>query len=284
MIARELNGVVRRNRTRPGIDRVVRRRLRETIRSIGRELVQLRTDTGATQAAVARVAGIDRSHLTRIEAGTTGASLETLIAVTTALGADLSLRLYPGTGPKLTDRHQAPMVEALIRALHRSWRPHPEVPVFRPARGVIDLVLERPAERLLVAVEVQSEIRRLEQVIRWSAEKAASLESSGLVRPGPPWHVSRMLLLRSTTANREVARSFESTLGAAYPAAAAQAIAALRGDATWPGPGILWIRTERGKVELLDVPPRGVRIGRVDGRGRTGGRSTNGDPKSAIGA
>ena len=62
------------------------------------------------------------------------------------LGADISVRLYPGTGPRLTDRHQARMVEILLRSLSDDWRPHVEVPVSRPSRGVIDVVLERPAK------------------------------------------------------------------------------------------------------------------------------------------
>jgi transcriptional regulator with XRE-family HTH domain len=100
----------------------------------------MRTDQGASQAHVAAIAGIDRSHYTRIEAGIANANIETLVAISIALGGDLSVRFYPGTGPRLTDRHQARMVEAICRILHPTWTPHVEVPVSRPARGVIDLV------------------------------------------------------------------------------------------------------------------------------------------------
>lgn len=247
---------------RLGIDREVKRRHRETVRAIGRDALRLRTDAGATQAQVSGVAGIDRSHLSRIEAGVATASLETLIAISTALGADMSVRLYPGTGPRLTDRHQARMVETLLRSLCADWRPHVEVPVSRPARGVIDAVLERPAARLLVATEAYSELRRLEQQIRWSAEKAASLGSSDLVGQGPEVAVSRLLVLRSTAATRKVAHDFEATLRAAYPARTERVIASLRDGAEWPGPGIVWIRIEGDRVDLIDGPPRGVGLGR----------------------
>jgi transcriptional regulator with XRE-family HTH domain len=207
---------------RPGVERVYKHKLRVARQGLGRDLLRIRTDAAATHGQVAALAGIDRSHYSRIEAGTANPSLETLTAIATALGADVSVRIYPGTGPRLTDRHQARMIEAILRSLGADWRPHVEVPVSRPVRGVIDAVLERPAERpaerLLVATEAYSELRRLEQQIRWSADKAASLGSSDLVGPGPAFAVSRLLVLRSTAATRELARQFESTMRAAYPA------------------------------------------------------------------
>jgi transcriptional regulator with XRE-family HTH domain len=245
---------------RLGIERAVRHRHREAVRSIGRDLLRIRTDSGATQRRVAALAGIDHAHFSRIEAGTANASLETLMAISVALGADLSIRLYPGSGPRLTDRHQARMVEVLLKGLSPDWRPHVEVPVVRPVRGSIDVVLER--DGLLVAAEAHSELRRLEQQIRWASEKAASLGSSELVRPGAEPIVSRLLVLRSTASTRQLARQFEATLRSAYPASSLRVVESLRDGADWPGPGIVWIRIERERVELLDGPPRGVTVGR----------------------
>lgn len=247
---------------RLGIERTVRRRHRETVRSIGRDLLRVRTDAGATQRQVANLAGIDRSHYSRIEAGTANASVETLTSISAALGADLSVRFYPGTGPRLTDRHQARMIEVLLRRLHPIWRAHLEVPVVRPARGVIDVVLERGPDDLLIAAEAYSELRRLEQQIRWSAEKAASLGSSDLVGPGPLPTVSRLLVLRSTATTRELARQFQATLHAAYPARTCDILAALVDGSPWPGAGIAWIRIDGDRIELLAGPPRGVPLGR----------------------
>lgn len=247
---------------RLGLDRVVRHRHRETIRSVGRDLLRTRTDAGATQRQVSALAGVDHSYYSRIEAGLANASLETLIAISTALGADLSIRLYPGSGPRLTDRHQARMIEALLGSLSPVWRPHVEVPVSRPVRGVIDVVLERPDAGLLVAGEVYSELRRLEQQIRWSGEKALSLPSSTLVRDWADPAVSTLLVLRSTASTRQAAREFEATLRAAYPAPSEAVVASLRNGASWPGPGIVWVRIDGERVELLDAPPRGVRLGR----------------------
>ncbi|MGH2474820.1 MAG: hypothetical protein ACRDIL_06105 [Candidatus Limnocylindrales bacterium] len=154
------------------------------------------------------------------------------------------------------------MVEALLGALSPEWRAHVEVPVSRPARGVIDVVLERPASGLLVATEVDSELRRLEQQIRWSSEKAASLGSATLVRDGSDPIVSTLLVLRSTASTRQLARQFEVTLRSAYPAPTRSVVESLRVGSEWPGPGIVWIRIEGERVDLLDAPPRGVRLGR----------------------
>jgi transcriptional regulator with XRE-family HTH domain len=247
---------------RLGIERAVKRRHREIVRSFGRDMLRVRTDAGATQAQVSSVAGIDRSHYSRIEAGNANASIESIVAIATALGADVSIRLYPGTGPRLTDRHQVRMIEAVLRRLDPSWKPHIEVPVTRPARGVIDAVLERRSEGLLVALEAYSELRRVEQQIRWSADKAGSLGSSDLVGPGPQPTISRMLILRSTASTRDLVRQFEATFSAAYPARTTDVVDALVRGAPWPGPGIAWIRIEGDTVELLDAPPRGVALGR----------------------
>lgn len=154
------------------------------------------------------------------------------------------------------------MIEALCRRLDPTWTTHVEVPVIRPARGVIDLVLERRCEGLLVAAEAYSELRRLEQQLRWSADKALSLGSSTLVGPGPMADISRLLILRSTESTRALARQFEATFRAAYPARASDAVGALIDGRAWPGPGVVWIRIDGDDVRLLDGPPRGVSLGR----------------------
>jgi transcriptional regulator with XRE-family HTH domain len=243
-----------------------RRRAIELRRSVGEQLRRLREDGGLTRAAVASAAGIHPSYMTRIEDGRREAGYEVLAAVGAVLGADLSVRLFPNTGPSIHDRTQAPMGEALLRLLHARWVPSPEVPVIRPARGVIDLVLHDDAARIVVAAELQGALHRLEQQVRWHREKELSLPSSDLwrwiARDGDPT-TSRLLIVRSTIETRRLAREFEETLRAAYPARAADVVAALTSaTAPWPGPGIAWMRVEAGRAELLAGAPRGVRLGR----------------------
>jgi len=236
--------------------------MRALRRSIGVDIERMRTDAATTLANLASVAGIDRSFVGRVEAGLANPSLETLTALAVALGADLTVRFYPGSGPRLTDRHQSRMIETVLRRLAPCWRPHVEVPVSRPFRGVIDLVLERSTERLLIVSEAYSAIARLEQQVRWSADKAASIASSRIVTPGEDWTTSRLLILRSTAANRDLARSFEATLRAAYPARTRDAVSALADGEPWPGDAIVWIRIDGDRTELMGGPPRGVSLGR----------------------
>lgn len=176
------------------------------------------------------------------------------------------MKLYPTTGPRIRDRIQAAMVETFLGILHRRWTAAPEVPVYRPARGVIDVVLSDAGVPVVVVSEFHSELRRLEQQIRWHREKEASLASADIwpfVSPDEPPATSRPLVLRSTRPMRELAVTFEATLRAAYPGRAGDALEALTtASGGWPGAAILWVSVDGGKGHLLEGPPRGVRLGR----------------------
>ncbi len=118
--------------------------------------------------------------MSAIEAGKAEPRVETLARVGAALGLDVSLRFFPNTGPLIRDHIQAAMIEALVSILHVCWRPIPEVAVQRARMGSIDLVLEpggvrRAADEPPVTCEAQSELRRLEQKLRWLAIKADAL-------------------------------------------------------------------------------------------------------------
>lgn len=267
---------------RPGSRELLRRK-RELQSRIGSQIVALREEAGVTQAQLARCAGTAQSHVWKIEAGQAQPSLLALLAIGRCLGADLGVRYFPGSGPRIHDRFQAPMIEALLRVLHSDWKAELEVAV-PAARGVCDLVLRRPTDATVVACECHSELRRLEAVLRRLNEKADALvgqldarpEASplmgqldagraasrlvGQLDPGRP--AARLLLLRSTAATRAIARAYDATFAAAFPAPTAAAVAAIRDGAPWPGSAIIWVRLEDGRAEVLDRPPRGLRVGR----------------------
>lgn len=247
------------------VEREVRRRTPGFHVRLGANVQRLRIEAGVTLAELSRAVRVDASHLSRIERGTAVPSVDLLLRIGVALGADLSVRFYPGSGPRLRDRFQAPMVESLIRALDPRWIALPEVPILSPARGVIDVVLEDRRGSVTVATESCSDITRLEQLVRWSNEKA-----DGLARQRPAdAHgerdrvVDRLLVVRSTVRNREIARRYAATLAAAYPARTHDVVRALTTpSAAWPGSGIVWMGMDAGTPKLLRFPPRGVGLGR----------------------
>lgn len=246
------------------IRRETNRRLRRLTLHVGEEIRRIRQDANLSIAEVSRATGIDHAYISRIEAGKARPSSQVLIAIGVALGADLSLRFFPGFGPRLHDRFQAPMLEGLLAALHPRWRVELEVPVRQPIRGVIDVVLHDAISQVTVAGELQSEVRRLEQQIRWSREKAEALvrqdvDAANNSRPS----ASQLLVLRSTVRTREIARQFEGTLRAAFPARTVDVIDALTwADVAWPGSGIVWVNLEGSEARLMRRPPPSVRLGR----------------------
>ena len=132
------------------------------------------------------------------------------------------------------------MAELVIGSLHPRWQVTPEVAVRRPVRGWVDLALHDPGARLLVATELESELHRIEQLIRWSAEKADAVEAG-----------SRLLVVRWTRANRMAVEASRRLLREAYPADPRDALEALTATATWPGPALIWARIDRGRADLV---------------------------------
>lgn len=230
----------------------------------GEDVRQMRLDAGLSLSEVARAVGVDRSHLGRIETGVARPSLEVLVGIGVALGADASLRYFPGSGPRLHDRFQAPMIEIVLRELDARWRPDVEVTVAHPARGIIDLVLHDQIAPVSVSSEAHSDLQRLEQQLRWSAEKTDGLRRKlADESPDQEREVSRLLILRSTVRTRELARQYRATFEAAYPARTADVIRALTTpDGPWPGSGIVWVHLHGRTASLLRFPPPGVELGR----------------------
>jgi len=251
--------------TRTAVARETERRMRRHDLALGEEVRRLRLDAGVTLSALAAVVGVHRTYLARVEAGRARPSLEVLTAVGVALGADLSVRFFAGSRPRLVDRFQAGMIEIVLRSLDPRWQADLEVPVTTPARGVIDLVLTDRENTVAIAGEAQSELRRLEQQIRWSAEKAEGLVArfAAMDHGEPGATISRLLVLRSTVSTRDIARRYGATLATAYPAKTRDVVLALTTPtAPWPGSGIIWVRLDGSERSLMPYPPPKVQLGR----------------------
>lgn len=225
-------------------------------RALAEELRHLRDDCGMSQRSLSERSGVAQSVISRIESAVEVPSIETYARLAGGLGGDLSIRVYPNTGPMIRDRHSARMTEALLRMAHSGLVALPEVGVRNPVRGWIDTLLVDAAAVTLIATEFESMPRRLEQLIRWARAKADALSSAvgfpfGLRDP-PTVH--RLLVIRDTEANRTLAATFATTLRAAYPADPWQLLAALRGDAAWPGSACIW--AHEGRAGTVDLRPK----------------------------
>lgn len=229
------------------------------MRNLAETLIGLRLDAGLSRGAVAQTAGISRPYLSAIEAGLRTPTLEVLASLGAALGGDLSVRIYPGTGPALRDHLQVPITEALLAVADPSWRPRLEVGIPPPARGYADLVLHDPARRQAVVAEVHSQLRRLEQQLRWGQAKAEAIGSTLSAET----QMCCLLVLRSTETNRGFVARDPHVFTAAFPVRAVDAYDALRHPTEpWPGDALLWATVERGRATILRTPPRGIRVGR----------------------
>ena len=242
------------------LQRDIHSRQRDLRRALAAELHRVLAIERISLRALGAAIGVDPSHLSRVLAGDRAISHDALIAVATGLGYDVSIRLFESIGPRVRDRIQVRMIEALIAALHARWLARLEVAVYNPVRGVIDVVLQDRETCDLVAGEGHSALSTVERQLRWAGQKADALESAR----GWPWteapcvpRVGRLLLLRSCAANHELVAALPGTFRAAYPDATRDAVAALRGDGSpWPGAAIVWVRVDGAETRLLDDAPR----------------------------
>jgi len=248
---------------RPRVEVEADRIAGELLRAVAGELRRICDDAGIAQASLAADARVSVATVSRVLGAQQEPSLRVLSRMAVALGADVALHVVPGAGIPIHDRYQARMMETFLREVHPVWTPFPEVAVRTPSRGSIDLVLADAAGSTVAAVEFQSQIRRAEQTIRWSREKADALRSTELYRMaatanGRPPSVPRILVLRSTAATRMVVRELEALFRAAYPASARDTVAALRSGAPLPGDALVWMHVRGRVARLMDRPPREV--------------------------
>jgi len=91
------------------------RKTREVNRAVVVDIDRLRRDAGMSVRRMAHEASIDSGYLSQLFAGLRSPSTAVLVALTTVLGADLSIRVYPTTGPTVRDAIQARIGEELLR-------------------------------------------------------------------------------------------------------------------------------------------------------------------------
>jgi transcriptional regulator with XRE-family HTH domain len=211
------------------------RELRWTSRRFGDDFRELRLRSGVTQADVAEAIGVDRSAITRLERGDTDVSSTIRARACACLGADFRVQLYHERSPLLFDAAHARVIERFLAPCHRTWHPLVEARVPGPGRRSVDIRLQRGGD--VVLVEVETRVRRLEEVIRELHSKRQAFE---LEEPRHRVHV--VLALPPTTNHFALARTFESLIRTVFPAKRRDLEAALASATLpWPGDGLIWI-------------------------------------------
>ena len=190
---------------------------------VGLSLRALRIRRRLTQSDVARMIGLSRSAIARIERGHADrATVRTLIRVAEALGASLSVRvLWHGEGlDRLLDAAHADLTDLALRLLRDTgWEVATEVSFnVTGDRGVIDILAFHPATGALLVIEVKSVVPDLQGMLGTLDRKVRV--AAGLAR-GRGWRVttvSRLLVFPDDrTARRRVDRH-AAVFAAALPA------------------------------------------------------------------
>jgi transcriptional regulator with XRE-family HTH domain len=226
--------------------------------NVGQEFRELRLRLGVRQSDVARVAGVARSVISELEAGDPSVGLAIQRRTAIALGADLRVHVYPGSTPMLHDAGHGRIIERIVASRHRRWQAELEARVPGGGRTSIDVRLSMPGS--IVLIEVETRVRRWEQVLRQLFEKRESVRA---VNPDGV-QVYAVLCLPPTRHHRALVSELGESVRTALPANSDELRRALEEGTAWPGDGILWVAG--GQSRPRSRAPRRVAAGEQNGR------------------
>jgi transcriptional regulator with XRE-family HTH domain len=195
--------------------------------TLAEELRTVRIGAGLSQADVARVAGISKAELSRIERGRAPwLTVDALCRIAAPLGLDVSVRLFPA-GEPIRDRAQQPLLGRLRARMAPLLRWQPEAGIPLPGdRRAWDAMIHGPGWRL--AVEAESRLHDIQALERRIALKARD-----------DGNVDVLLLVNETRTNRAVLGSQRESLRALLPVDGRAMLAALAAGEHPGGSGIV---------------------------------------------
>ena len=210
------------------------RELRRTAFRFAEDFRELRLRAGVSQRAVAQAIGVDQSVIARLERANPSVSARIRARACAVLGADFRMQFYRERSAQIYDAAHARIVNRLVALVGTGWRT--ELELMLPGHRSVDACLF--SRRAIVVSEVETRVRRLEQVQRELESKREAVTAQfGTDRP-----VHVVLTLPPTHHHRGLVREHPALVESGFPASSARTRAALA-DASlpYPGDGILWV-------------------------------------------
>ena len=186
---------------------------------------------------VARIARVAPSTVVRVVRGDPGVHLDTLCAVATAVGLNLSVKAFPKAQPSLRDSGQLGIAEYLVSTAHSSLRPALEVPVGDPYGRAADLVLFSANE--VLHIEIERRIVDFQATFRVAMLKRDALQARH-TRP-----VRFVLAIEDSQKNRQLLAANMTVIRTALPATSTRILRCLRTGGSLGADGLLWVRPWR---------------------------------------
>lgn len=187
---------------------------RRRLATVGEEIRVARIALGLSQGKVGEAVGLSHTLVGRIERGQHPAvSLMNLFRISSVVGLDLSVRVFPGGAPLRDGAHIA-LIDRFRSRLHPDLRCMTEVaiPIEGDQRAWDAMVVGRE-ER--TAVEAETRLSDAQALLRRIALKQRDS------------HVARViLLLNDTSSNRAAVRAAHAILRDTFPIPARAAMAA----------------------------------------------------------
>jgi transcriptional regulator with XRE-family HTH domain len=183
----------------------------------------LRVRRGWRQEDLGQASGVSRGVISRLERGHLGSlSVATLRRVAAALEArvDLTARWRAGELDRLLDAGHAALVGAVIARLIGSggWTAAPEVSfAIYGERGSIDVLAWHSTRRVLLVIEVKTELTDLQALLSTTDRKRRLALRIGAERGWAADRVGLWVVVGDTRTNRRRLAQHHGLLRAAYP-------------------------------------------------------------------
>ncbi len=192
-------------------------------RRIGQLLRAVRQRRRLRQTDFGSAAGVSQAIISRLERGRLeSVKLSTIRRV--ALELDVSIAVSAswrgGKGDRLVDRAHAAIVDHVIDMLQAlDWEVAAEFSFNHFGdRGSVDVLAWHPTERILLIIEVKASLTNLQELLHSLSRKLRIVPDLARRQRGwDPVHVSHILVVSGSRANRSVVARHAATFDASFP-------------------------------------------------------------------